>query len=140
MLLAPYLGGSLLAAEVYKTVDAAGHVVYSDRPDPAAQKIDVHVDEPQATEVARIVKEQKLLEVEDRERKRIAALEGSKKAQREHDQELRCENAQSRYYRLKDARLLYGRDADGNRVIFSDQDADAQRSAAQQIMQVECGS
>jgi multidrug efflux pump subunit AcrA (membrane-fusion protein) len=139
-MLVPYLGVPLFAAEVYKSVDANGHVVYSDHPDPAAQKLDVRVDEPQAAEVARIAKEQKLLKVEDSERKRLAALEDKQKAQQEHDRELRCEKARSRYYSLKDSRRVYGRDGDGNRVYYSDKDADAQRAAAQQAMQTECGS
>ena len=137
LLLAPYLG---VAAEVYKSVDANGHVVYSDHPDPAAQKLDVRVDEPQAAEVARIAKEQKILTVEDAERKRLAAIENGKKAQQEHDQQLRCEKARSRYYTLKDARRVYGRDNEGNRVYYSDKEADAQRASAQQTMQTECGS
>jgi hypothetical protein len=140
MLLVPCLGVPLFAAEVYKSVDANGHVVYSDHPDPAAQKLDVRVDEPQAADLARIAKEQKLLKVEDGERQRLAALEDKKKAQQEHDQQQRCEKARSRYYNLKDARRLYGRDGDGNRVYYSDKDADAQREAAQQAMQTECGS
>lgn len=137
LLLAPCPG---IAAEVYKSVDANGHVVYSDHPDPAAQKLEVRVDEPQAADVARIAKEQKILKVEDGERKRLAAIEDKKKAQQEHDQQLRCEKARSRYYTLKDARHVYGRDGEGNRVYYSDQDADAQRAAAQQTMQTECGS
>ena len=136
-LLTPYLG---VAAEVYKSVDASGHVVYSDHPDPAAQKLEVRVDEPQAADVARIAREQKVLNVEDSERKRLAAIEDKKKAQQEHDQQLRCEKARSRYYTLKDARRVYGRDGEGNRVYYSDREADAQRAAAQQTMQTECGS
>jgi hypothetical protein len=137
LLLAPYMG---VAAEVYKSVDANGHVVYSDHPDPAAQKLEVRVDEPLAADVARIAKEQKILPVEDGERKRLAAIEDKKKAQQEHDQQLRCEKARSRYYTLKDARRVYGRDGEGKRVYYSDQEADAQRAAAQQTMQTECGS
>jgi hypothetical protein len=137
LLLAPYLG---VAAEVYKSVDANGRVVYSDHPDPAAQRLDVRVDEPQAADVARIAKEQKVLKIEDSERKRLAVIEDKKKAQQEHDQQLRCEKARTRYYSLKDARRVYGRDGEGNRVYYSDQEADAQRAAAQQTMQTECGS
>lgn len=128
------------AAEVYKSVDANGHVVYSDHPDPAAQRVEVRIDEPQAADIARIAKEQKILKVEDGERKRLAAIEERKKAQQEHDQQLRCEKARTRYYTLKDARRVYGRDGEGNRVYYSDKEADGQRAAAQQAMQTECGS
>ena len=43
--------------EVYKSIDAQGHVVYSDRPETsAAQKAVVNVDRPDAKEVARMGK------------------------------------------------------------------------------------
>ena len=53
---------ALLAQEVYKSVDAQGHVVYSDRGSTkTAPKSQVHVDEPDPAEVARLAKEQPCL-------------------------------------------------------------------------------
>lgn len=40
------------ADEVYKSIDAQGHVVYSDRPDSSAHKAVVNVDRPDPKEVA----------------------------------------------------------------------------------------
>jgi hypothetical protein len=46
------------AGEIYKSVDAQGHAVYSDHADSSAQKTDVQVDLPDTSEVARNAKEQ----------------------------------------------------------------------------------
>src|ERR1700723_2389131 len=64
------LAGIALAArgygdEVYKTVDASGHVVYSDHPtSSAAQKVDVQVTQPDAAEAARLGKQRALEDAE----------------------------------------------------------------------------
>ena len=59
----------LRANEVYKSVDAEGHVVYSDRADTStAQKSTVRVYQPDPTEVARIAKEQEILKAEQIQR------------------------------------------------------------------------
>jgi hypothetical protein len=140
LLLTQFHAARLPAGEVYKSVDANGHVVYSDHADPAAQKLEVRVDPPQAAEVARLVKEQKILKAEETERNRRQATLDRNKAQQEHDQQLRCERARSHYYNLKDARRVFERDNDGNRVYLSDKEADAQRAQARQAMLTECGS
>lgn len=140
LLLLPLHGTLLAAADVYKSVDANGHVVYSDHAAPAAEKVEVNVDEPQPEDVARIAKEQKILSVQEAERKRVKAIEDKKKAQQDHDQQQRCEKARNHYYNVKDSRRLYERDNDGNRVYYSDKDANAQREQARQTMLSECGS
>ena len=57
---------SLQAQEVYKSVDANGHVVYSDRgTTKSAPKTSVHVDQPDPAEVARFAHEQELLKADD---------------------------------------------------------------------------
>jgi Domain of unknown function (DUF4124) len=128
------------ANEVYKTVDAQGHVVYSDRADTSAQKSTVRVDPPNATEAARIAKEQEILKAEEIQRNRQKSVEDAKKAQTDHAAQVQCENARSRYYALKDARRVYQRDADGNRSYYSDQEADAKREEARQAVTAACGS
>ena len=69
---------ALRAGEVYKSIDAEGHVVYSDRaPTSTAEKSLVRVDQPDPAEVARNAKEQAILSAEDAQRKKEqeAALE-----------------------------------------------------------------
>jgi hypothetical protein len=85
----------LQAGEIYKSVDAQGHVVYSDRADTAA-------------------------------------------AQKDQIKQAQCDRAREHYYSLKDARRIYDRDAEGNRVFLSDPDADAKREEARQAMAAAC--
>src|SRR5580698_6234648 len=121
------------AGEVYKSVDAQGHVVYSDQPDTStAQKSEVKVDGPNPTEAARIAKEQAILKAEEVQRNKQKSIDDAKKAQADHAAQVQCDSARNRYYALKDARRLYDRDADGNRVYLSDQNGDARREEARQ--------
>jgi hypothetical protein len=138
-LLSPFC--ALRAADVYKLIDAEGHVVYSDRaPTSAAQKTFVRVDQPDPTEVARNAKEQAILSVEDTQRKKQQSNEDTKKAQEEHNRQVQCDSARNRYYSMKDARRIFQRDADGNRVYYTDADADAKREEARQAMVSACGA
>jgi Domain of unknown function (DUF4124) len=131
----------LWANDVYKSVDAEGHVVYSDRADTStAQKSVVHVDRSDPTEVARIAKEQEILKAEQIQRNRQKSVDDAKKAQQEHVAQLQCDNARNHYYALKDARRVFDRDAEGNRVYFTDQEADAKREEARQAMTAACGT
>jgi Domain of unknown function (DUF4124) len=131
----------LRASEVYKSVDAQGHVVYSDRAATSkAQKSEVHVDHPDPTEVARNAKEQEILKAEEIQRKRQQSIEDTKKAQQEHNRQVQCDNARNHYYAMKDARRIYEQDATGNRIFYSDVDADAKREEARQAMATVCGT
>jgi hypothetical protein len=131
----------LHAQEVYKSVDAEGHVVYSDRGDTkTAPKTAVHVDEPERAEVARLAKEQELLKAEDIQRQKQEALDAKSKALADQRKQTSCQNARNYYFRLKDSGRLYQRDADGNRIYYSDTDADAMREQARRSMSSACGS
>jgi hypothetical protein len=129
------------ANDVYKSIDAAGHVVYSDRADTSkAPKSIVHVDPPDPAEAARIAKEQQILKAEEIQRNRQKSAEDAKKAQTDHAAQLQCDAARNRYYALKDARRIYDRDAGGNRVFLTDPEADAKREEARQAMTASCGT
>ncbi len=129
------------ADEIYKSVDAQGHVVYSDHPDTStAQKAVVRVDRPDPKEVARIGKEQEILKAEEIQRNRQKLVDDAKKAQADHVAQVQCDNARNHFYALKDARRIYQRDADGNRVYFNDEEANARREEARQAMTAACGT
>jgi len=129
----------LRAGEIYKSVDAEGHVVYSDRADrPAAQKSAVTVQPPDSKEAARIAKEQAILQSEESQRNQQKLIDDAKKTQQEQVKRAQCDRARDHYYSVKDARRLYDRDADGNRVYLSDPDADAKREEARQAMAAAC--
>jgi hypothetical protein len=128
------------ADEVYKSIDAQGHVVYSDHPeDASAQKARVTVDRPDAKEVARMGKEQEILKAEEIERNRQKLVDDAKKAQQDHAKQLQCDAARNHYYSLKDARRIFDRDTDGNRVYYTDAEANTKREEARQAMNAACG-
>jgi len=133
-------GCPLHADTVYKSIDAQGHVVYSDHADASAEKAVINVDRPDPREVARNVHDQQILKAEDVQRKNQESVAARKQAQLEHDRQQQCEAARNRYYALKDARRVYQRDGDGNRVYYSDIEADTRREEARQAMTAACGT
>jgi len=127
------------ADEVYKTVDASGHVVYSDHPtSPTAQKLSVPVTQPDPNEAARLAKQRELEDAEYAQRSRQEADEQGREAAKAKEDAARCTAARNRYLSLKDVNRVYRLDADGNRVFYSDQEADAMRAAAKQTMERAC--
>jgi hypothetical protein len=130
-----------LADEVYKSVDAQGHVVYSDRPNTAAaRRTDVAVQGPDVAEAARLAKEQAILKAEEEQRKRKERRDDKVKEQQDRAKQVRCENARNRYLDMKEARRIFKRDADGTRVYYSDSDAGAKREEARKAMNIACGT
>jgi hypothetical protein len=128
------------ADEVYKSVDAQGHVVYSDRAStPAAQKSTVHVIQGDPAEAARANRETNVLKAEDTQRKRDQDMDSRNKAQQDHDKQVVCAQARNRYNSLRDANVLYRLDAQGNRVFYTDAEADARKEQAHQAMTAACG-
>jgi hypothetical protein len=145
LLLALLLGPvSASGQEVYKSVDADGHVVYSDRgTSKTAPKTAVHVEPADTANAARLAKEQQLLDADEQQRKAQQALQDKGKAQQDakaHQRQQRCQSAKDHYYAMKDAGRLYTRDADGNRVYYSDEDADKKRDEAKRAMDAACAN
>jgi len=128
------------ADEVYKSVDAQGHVVYSDRATTStAQKSVVRVIQPDAAEAARAAKETSILQAEENQRKKLETQLSREKSQQDQEKQRLCENARNRYFSVKDANLLYKLDAQGNRVFYTDAEADARKEQAHQAMLSACG-
>lgn len=131
----------LPAQEVYRSVDAQGHVVYSDRSAVKnAPKTSLHFAEPDPGEVARLAHEDELLKADEQARQRQQAIDDKNKAQQQRKQQQACEQARNHYYYLKDSARIYQRDADGNRMYLSDEAADATREQARRAMVAACGS
>jgi hypothetical protein len=128
------------AQEVYKTTDANGHVVYSDRPSSSqAQKITVPVIPADPNEAARLAKQHELEDADFAQRSKQEAEAQAKQAAQARQDADRCSTARNRYAALRDVRRLYQIDADGNRNYYSDEQADAMRAAARQAMEQACG-
>jgi hypothetical protein len=133
--------GVAQADQIYKSVDAQGHVTYSDRPNSSgAQKADVSVQQADPAEAERLEKERQLFKAEDDQRKKQQDSDSRAKAQQEHDKAARCRVARDNYNNLKDVGRIYKLDADGNRVFLSDAEADVQRETARQVMTTACGA
>jgi Domain of unknown function (DUF4124) len=140
------IGGALPALRaqdsqgVYKSVDAQGHVVYSDRgTSKSASKTSLRVEEANPAEAARLAKEQQALTAADAARSKQQAADGKARAAADRKKEDACRNARNEYNRL-DTRAPFRRDADGNRVYYTDQEADALREQARKAMTAACGS
>ena len=130
-----------IAQEVYKSVDAQGHVVYSDRgATKNAEKTAVHVEQPDPAEVARLAKEQEMLKAEDQARAKRQAVEDKNKTSDEHRKQVACTNARNYYFRLMDAGRIYHPTDNGDRAFYSDEDAEALRQKAKQAMNAACGT
>jgi hypothetical protein len=133
--------GPAQADQVYKSVDAQGHVTYSDRPNTAAaQKTDVTVQQADPAEAKRLAKERQLLNAEDDQRKKQQDAADKSKAQQDHDKQVRCQNARDNYNSLQAVTRVFKTDADGNRVYLSDAEVDAKRETARQVMNTACGT
>ena len=129
------------ADQVYRTVDAQGHVTYSDRPTaPTAKKTEITVQQADPAEAARLAKENQVLKSEDDLRKKQQSNDDKSKAQQDKAKQAKCQVARDQYNSVKDAGRMYQRDADGNRVYYSDPEADAKREAARQVMTLACGA
>jgi len=127
------------ADEVYKTVDASGHVVYSDLPtSPGSQKLSVPVTQPDPKEAARLAKQRELEDADYAQRSRQEADQQSRQATQARQDAARCSAARNHYFSIRDVRRIYRLDADGNRVFYSDEEADAMRAAAKQAMEQAC--
>ena len=91
------------AAEVYKTVDAEGHVVYTDHADPNAPKTAVQVNTQSAKRAAKAAKLQAVQKAADQQRKKQQALQAAKMTQLDHDAKVQCDEAQKNFYAMKAA-------------------------------------
>jgi hypothetical protein len=133
--------GTAPADQIYRSVDAQGHVTYSDRPNASgAQKADVSVQQADPGEAQRLAQERQLLKAEDDQRKKQQATDARAKAQQDHDKASRCRVARDNYNNLKDVARIYKLDSDGNRVFLSDAEAEAKRETARQVMTTACGA
>jgi len=133
------LSSTAPADQVYKSVDAQGHVTYSDRPSAGAQKTDIVVQQADPKEAQRLAKERMLLKAEDDQRTKKTADDEQAKAKQDSKKKQLCDNARRHYNDIKDANRIYAVTADGNREFYTDAQADAMRTEAKRAMDAACG-
>lgn len=117
------------AADVYRTVDAQGNIVYSDRPSDNSVRVAINTSAPAAqpapvrrsTDAAR-----SSAAVPDQ-----ATIEAAEREQLAEDRAANCEAARQRNETYATSRRLYRVEADGERVYFSDAELSQARMDAQ---------
>lgn len=116
------IGGPASAADsIYKSVDAEGHITYSDHPVSAASRaVSVNVPQADRTEAARIGKEQAIINTVVAQDEHRQSIEKKQKDEARHQREQRCMQARARLAELNDHARIYRRDEQGNRVYYSD--------------------
>ncbi|MGH8208807.1 MAG: DUF4124 domain-containing protein [Steroidobacteraceae bacterium] len=138
------ISGSVWAgdAQVYKTVDAQGNVVYTDKPgNPNAPKTSVRVHEPSAEDLTQLEQQRQASQAAEAQRLQQAVVNSvnqAQQAQQQKDKQARCQNARNHFYALKDASRIYKRDAQGNRVYLPDEAAEANRADARKAVDAAC--
>jgi hypothetical protein len=130
-----------LADGIYKSVDAQGHVVFSDRPSSGgAQKTQVAVQQADPREAARLAQERMLMKAEDDQRKKQENVQNRNKAQQEAIKKELCKSSRDRYDFLKSVNRLYVPGGDGNREYYTDAQLESLRADAKRTMNAACGT
>jgi hypothetical protein len=136
------LAPQIQADTMYRTVDAQGQVTYSDRPlSSSSRRISVDVTGPNASEAARLSKEQAAQSAADQQliqQSQHDAEEAKKAAAHDAAQQQRCNAARGRYATYAAGGRLFKADADGNRVYLSDEEIDQQRILAKAAVDSAC--
>jgi len=131
-----------VADDVYKTIDAQGHITYSDRAiSPDSKKVSVDVIEGNPQEAARLAKERALVNADAAQTSKQAqqqAAEQQKQQDLEALQKRQCESARSRYAMFAAGGRIFKVDDQGNRSYYSDEEIDAQRIATKAAMDSAC--
>lgn len=130
------------ADEIYKSTDAQGHPVYSDRPlSPSAERIVVSAPKPSAqasaSSAAQVQATTQRLEEESRQEQAKQAEQRAAQAAKANRAES-CRRARDRYLAFAEANRLYRRDEQGDRVYYTGEEIDAERTAAEQSMKELC--
>jgi hypothetical protein len=135
--------GQVVADEIYKSTDAQGRVVYSDRlPTGKAEVVRIEsAPRDEAAALARAQRELENLAALDQQRKREALAKAAEKkaaedaAKRKHEQ---CTAARNRYLAFMEHSRIFRRDEAGERVYYSAAEIDAERIRSKQQMDEEC--
>lgn len=130
-------------AEIYKWVDEQGQVHYGDKPQAQAESISVEGQgEPAKAppdDSARRERQQRVLKSMQMERERKQALREQERASAQ-EAEQRCAEARQRLADISGAGFLYRRNAEGERVIFTDEERAQASEQAEAAVEHYCGS
>lgn len=132
------------SADVYRSVDAKGNAIFTDRwvPGSTRVKVDRSRTNSEAAALQRNTEQSKLAVSNDR----IAAQQSEQSAADAVRQDVagvrneQCKQAKERYEKSIQARRLYRTGKDGEREYLSDVQADEERLQARMSMQQVCAS
>jgi hypothetical protein len=131
-----------VAGDVYKTVDAQGHVIYSDRAvSPNSTKVTLDIIQGNPQEAQRLAKTMAATNADAAQQAKTAAQQAADQQKQQSQQEQlrrRCEAARGRYATFAAGGRLFRADEQGNRVYYSDAEIDAQRVSAKAEMDSAC--
>jgi hypothetical protein len=131
--------------DIYRSVDAQGHVQYSDTPSPGAQLVsssDPHpASSPAATPPAATSSPPPPPSRNEQISQRIAQQEAAEAVERDTSEahSKQCKQAQQNYQQSIEARRLFKAGADGERQYLTDDEADQQRVNNRLAMETACG-
>jgi hypothetical protein len=121
------------SAEVYRSVDADGNVVYSDRPlSDAKESVKVNVAVTTPTARAPLARPPRAAEAADGGEPDEAVARAAEEAQRAEDRERNCSLARDRNTRYENSRRLYRELPDGEREYLDDAEIDAAKARARE--------
>jgi Domain of unknown function (DUF4124) len=138
------IAASAQASEVYKTTDAQGRPIYTDRPQTLpAERVGLQSSATDPAEVQRRYDEQmkQLASAESAAAEAAAKTADTQKAREltAEDRAKRCQDARQRYESYQNARRLYEPGAtEGERRYLSSEEIDAARATAKQVMDEFC--
>ena len=138
-----FAAGQAVADEIYRSTDAEGRVVYSDRRPPGKAEV-VRIESTPRDEAAALARARRDLEnfaALDQQRKSDALAKAAKEKAAEDaakSKEQRCTVARDRYRGLMEHSRIYRRDDAGERIYYSAAEIDAERIKSKQRMDEEC--
>lgn len=129
------------ADDIYKSTDAEGRPIYSDRPlSPLAERVVIPRSGNPAAGQARADEVQAINQRLEVLRQQAEADEARKRAAQEDERRAkeRCRQARDRYLMFAEGRRIYRRDEQGARVYYTGSEIDAERTAAEKTMNELC--
>lgn len=127
-------------ADVYRSVDAQGHVQYSDTPSPGAQlvsAVDATAAQSSGDADKSAAQAQKInAEINDRLSQAAAARQVAQDTADAHEKQ--CKQATEAYQGAIQARRLFTMSADGQRQYLTDDQAEKQRVNYRMAMEAAC--
>jgi hypothetical protein len=136
------LSAPALAADVYRSVDAQGHVQYSDQPTPGAVLVSVSSSHSTTVTAVAVKSAADTLAKSNEQIREQQAQQAAKQAVDKDVAQTRaeqCKKAQDRYQQTIDAHRLYRAGKDGEREYLSDAETDQARLDARLDMEASCG-